>query len=377
MAWVEKHPHGFLVRWRLPDGSRPYAGPYGSRGEADAAAAEFNSRQPRKKRAVAGAKPVEPLTIAGLAAEWRLDRMDDAKRMARPGAQAYLDDVLKRVQAVAADWKLPDRAARPGDITPDMAKALRGRHVRTAAALRGILRWARGKHGTPFEPQVDEALKAPPSERGTGALLTDRQVLAAMARARRHGQLALFSCIAIYGWRPITACRRNVEHVDLKAGTIEIDRKHGDPIKHPLFPFHVDLLRPLVEGRPKRAPLFVPPRPQRTKDGKPSQRERDRWTISESGSAGMLAVWCFRNLGVRIYKGGLKNVALTRMLAGDWPWKRPLTTEEVRLYTGQKSAAIVERYERTNLQRARALMDLGQSLGTWAKDGAKLRDSAR
>lgn len=378
MAWVEKHPHGFLVRWRLPDGSRPYAGPYASRAEADAAADEFEARQPRKARARPSQRPVEPLTIAGLAAEWRLDRMDNAERMGRPGAQAYLDDVLARVQAVAASWKLPDRAARPGDITVDMAKALRKRAQRTSASLRAILRWARGRHGTPFDPMVDEALKPPPSKRAKAARLTDREAKAVLARARRHGQLPLISCLMVYGWRPITACRRNVEHVDLKARTIEVDRKHGEPIVHPLLSFHADLLRPLVEGRPKRAPLFVPPRPQRTKDGKASQRERDRWTVSKTGSAGMLAVWCARRLGVPSYQ--IKRLALSRMFAGEWPWKRPLTAEEIRLYTGQQSPGVVERYERTNLARARDLFDekpLGQSLGSWAGTASKRADTHR
>lgn len=361
MAWVEKRRSGWYVRWRHADGRKPAAGPYGSKGQATAAAAEYDAGNPPVRRGRAGGpRPVEPLTIAQVAALWRADRMADAERMERPGAREYLDDAHARIVAVAASWGTPAAPATPADATMVRAIALRKRDPRTSASMRAILRWARGHHGTPFDPQVDVALRPPPSKRARVDRLTDREAKVILARARRLGQLPIISCLMVYGWRPITACRRNVGHVDLKRGTIEIDRKHGTPLVHPLFRFHVEMLRPLVEGRPPEAPLFVPPRWAKTKAGDAHQREKDRWAISATGSAGMLAVWFRRKLLAGVGSYQLKRLALSRMLAGEWPWKRPLSPEEIRLYTGQKSDAIVLRYERTNLDRARGLMSEGQ-----------------
>lgn len=359
MAWVERRQQGWVVRWRTENGEKPVAGPYGSRAEARKEAEAFEAKTPPKRRRqrATGPRPLDPLSIAQVAAKWRLDRMDNEERMERPGAQTYLDDTLRRVVAVAESWKRPDRAARPGDVTVQMAATLRKKAKRTAAGLRAILRWSRGHLGTPFDPMVDEALKPPPSKSEITGRLTDREARAVLARARRHGQLPLIACLMVYGWRPITACRLNVGNVDLKGARINLSIKHdAKPWVHPLFPFHVEMLRPLVEGRPADEPLFVPPRPPKTKKGLPHQRQCERWTISNGGSAGMLAVWFRRNMLRDVGTKQIRKLAISRMRSGEWPWKAPMDPVDVRRFTGQKTDAIVQRYEQTNMERARAFM---------------------
>lgn len=361
MAWVEKSAQGWVIRWRADDGTRPVAGPYPSKGDAEKAASEFEARTPKRRRRTAGPRPVDPLTIAQLAALWRLDRMDDEERMKRPGAQTYLDEAKRLVSAV---WPAE---TRPQDVTVAMAKALRKKAGRTSASMRHILRWARGNHGTPFDPMVDEALKPPPSLHERRERLTDRAVLAGLSRARRHGQLALVSCLAVYGWRGITASRADVGDVDLAGARMRLTIKHDrDAWWIPLFDFHVRMLRPLVEGRAPDAPLFVPPRHARARSAD-DKRQRGRWMISPGGSAVMLATWLRRNVLPGVGSKQLKKFAVSRMLAGEWPWTRPLTRADVRLITGQKSDAIVGRYDETNLSRARAFMAQGQSKGTRAE----------
>lgn len=371
MAWTEKRPAGWFVRWRTLEGRKPVEGPYASKGDADAAAKEFEAREPPRPRGRAGGpRPVEPLTIAQLAALWRLAMMDNEERMQRPGAQTYLDDVVARIVAVAASWKLPDRAARPADVTVAMATALRKKAHRTSANMRAILRWAQGHHGTPFPPMVDVALRPPPSRKSVKERLTERDAKACLARARRAGQLPLISCLMVYGWRPITACRLNVGSVDLKGGRISLWVKHdGEPWWHPLCGFHVDMLRPLVTGRASDEPLFVPPRRAKRKDGQPHGKDVSRWTISDGGSAGMLAVWFRRHMLRGVGTKQVRKLAISRMRAGEWPWRVPMEPVAVRLITGQKTDQIVSRYEQTNMDRVRTFMTpdaRGQIGGTGA-----------
>ncbi|MBA3588859.1 site-specific integrase [Methylibium sp.] len=348
MAWIEKRSHGWVVRWRDADGVARISPPpaYGSKGDAAAAAREFEQRVPpvKRRRDRPGQTPIAPLTIAALAALWHAAQVDNDERMRRPGAQAYIDAARDLAIAAAKRW---GEAAKPADVTLDGAAALRRKVPRTAAYLRAILRWARDHHGTALDPRVFTALRPPPSKRSTAGLLTERQVKAALARARRRSQLPIFSCLSTYGWRPITACRLTVGDVDLKRREITIDRKHdGTPHTHPLFPCHVAQLGALVKGRADDAPLFRPPR---SKDGV------DRWRVSKGGSAAMLAVWFRRNLlPVGVYN--LKRFALSRMASGAWPWRAPLSIPDVRLYTGHKADAMVMRYLRTNTERARSLM---------------------
>ncbi|MBA3622969.1 MAG: site-specific integrase [Methylibium sp.] len=294
-----------------------------------------------------------PLTVAAIAAMWHAAQVDSDERMQRPGALAYINIARDLAIAAARQWDRGSEAARPADVTIEGAIALRRRVPRTAAYLRAILRWARDHHGTALDPRVFAALRPPPSKRSTAGLLTEREVKAALARARRRGQLALVSCLSAYGWRPITACRLTVGDVDLKRREITIDRKHdGTPHTHPLFPCHVDQLRELVKGRRPSDLLFRPPRARVTRK---TGLRTDGWAISAGGSASMLSCWFRWNLlPVGIY--ALKRFAISRMAIGAWPWRAPLGLADVRLYTGHKADAIVMRYLRTNEQRARSLM---------------------
>lgn len=351
MAWPEKRPSGWYIRWREPDGRKPAAGPYGSKALAVAAAEEFDARTAPKRRRRAGARPVEPLTINQLAALWKQANEGDATRMARPGAAEYLATAVALVAKAQG-------AALPGDLTPASAAALRKRLPRTASILRGILRWARDHHGTPLDPIVYASLRPQQSRRADLDLLTDRQARYVLARARRFRQLPLFSCLMLYGWRPVTACRLTVGDFDAKRGTIRLAVKHsGEPWQHPLFPFHVDMLRELAAGRPADAPLFLTPR------GKP-------WTISKTGGANTVAVWYRRNLAPRGAKVGnvyaCKRLAISRMLSGAWPWPAPLQPVDVRLFTAQRSDAIVVRYLASHDDRARKLVQ-----GAQRAEGAK------
>ncbi|MBA3684182.1 MAG: hypothetical protein H0W72_02960 [Planctomycetes bacterium] len=355
MAWVEKRPQGWVVRWRDAEGKHSTRA-YGSKAAASAAAVEFEQRTaPKRRQRRHSARPVEQLTVAQIADLWRIANEGDASRMRRPGAAEYLTTAVAQVVRTCAGkgWLMP------GDITPAAATSLRRANPKTVSILRGMLRWARDQHGVPFDPLVYAALRPAPSRRAERDLLTDRQARYVLARARRWKQMPLFSCLMAYGWRPVTACRLRVRDFNAKTGTVRTAVKHnGQPWEHPLFPEHVAMLRDLAADRPGDAPLFLTPR------GKP-------WRISARGAAATLTVWYRRNIAPKrpgnvgnIY--ALKRLAISRMLTGAWPWPQSLSPADVCLFTGQRSAEVVVRYFVTQADRARKLVGNSGAQGALA-----------
>lgn len=364
-VWGPKQlPSGaWRIRWRAADGSQPSA-TYPTRADAARAARELEIKlgpTVRGARKALGPRPPTYLTIAQIIERWRQTREGTALAQ-RPGSDEYMDEVVRKAQKIADDlgWQT-SRDARASDVAN--LKRLRKNVgvARPLSYLRAILRWAAENADQPLDVAADIAMRAPPSRKASVDLLTDREARVVLARARRLGQFALFSCLMVYGWRPITACRIKVGDVDLKRGTVRIGiKQNGEPWVHPLFAFHVDQLRPLVEGRPLSAPLF----------------------LSLRGKRGWVPHRLSRFYAKRLRPGGnagniyaLKRLAITRMDAGLWPWADKLAIADIQLFTGHRTKEQVLRYLATNLNRARALVR-GAERGAHGAAGGQTPPSA-
>lgn len=346
-VWGPKQlPSGaWRIRWRARDGSQP-SRTYTTRGEAARAAKDLEAKigpTVRRKRGGLGPQPPLYLTIEQIAERWKETREGTAIAQ-RPGADRYMSDAVRMACGVAEDlgW-ITSADANAADVATLKRTTKNVGIARPLGYLRAILRWAAENAEQPLDRAADVALRAPQSRKGLADLMTDREALVALARARRLQQLPVISCLATYGWRPITACRLKVGDVDLKREQIRIAVKHdGSPWTHPLFAFHVEQLRPLVKGRDPAEPLFL------------NTHGKVGWTNSKLGG---FYRHCLRPAGTgsgNIY--ALKRLAMTRMDLGLWPWSEPLSISDIQMFTGHKTKEQVLRYLATSMTRARSLV---------------------
>lgn len=359
-VWGPKQlPSGaWRIRWRAPDGSQP-SKTYDAKSDASRAVRDLERKigpTLRRKRRALGPQPPTFLSIETIADRWRETREGTAVAT-RPGADRYMSDAVRMACGMAEDlgWSTSRDAN-----APDVADLKRRRKnigiARPLGYLRAILRWASENAEQPLDVAADVAMRAPQSRKAAVELLTDREAKAVLNRARRLQQLPVIACLATYGWRPITACRLRVGDVDLKAETIRISiKQNGEPWTHPLFAFHVELLRPLVAARGPAEPLFL------------NTHGKVGWT---NGKLGGFYRHCLRPDGGRtgnIY--ALKRLAMTRMHLGLWPWSEPLSISDIQLFTGHKTKEQVLRYLATNLTRARGLVRGADRGAIGAPDG--------
>ncbi len=209
--------------------------------------------------------------------------------------------------------------------------------------VRAVLRWASETLDQYVDPRALVALRPRPTGRRprkelpTGAFMANWQ---RKADAASSSAGALVHCLATYGWRPITAADLVVGNLDLRAGMMTTTVKGGDVIRHPLLAKTMKRLRPLVEGRGKREPLFLNPGTGKA------------WDPSSSSGFSIVR-WCRDYLCMSSYD--LKRWAISSML------ERKMEPQTVALFTGHRTLSQVLTYARTNEEKARkALASLGQ-----------------
>lgn len=351
-VWIEKRKQGYVVRWRHL-GVKHASAAYLSKGEAVAAADELDLRLGRTlRKRKNGPRARANLTLEQLATSWQAERgMGD-----RPGQRHYGQAVVDTVKRLADElgWLTAN------DVNLESLrrwKQERKGGVRQLAYLRTVLRWASAAMDQPLDIRVDRALRAPQGQEADLQPYTAEQTQQVLDLAGLLGQGAIISCLATYGWRPITACR--ITCGDLRAdGTIRIGIKRNGPWIHPIFPHHIAELGKLAHGRGADEPLFFSTanRPWRTGQ---AAHELSRWYRDNLHPAEAQG---------NIYQ--LKRFAITRMHRGLAPWARPLSIAEIQLFTGHRSKNQVLRYIKAHLDEARGVMGHLPPVGSSGADGA-------
>lgn len=366
MAWIEKRGKRQVVRWETanPDGTTTtHSSGRLTEPKAKALVAKLRAKLPDRRRRKPGLRVADP-SIASLCTQWEAAKAQEGGKSAN-----YAKEAARRAGALA------DAA---GITTTSQATAARIRAYRTTADsgchrplayLRAVLAWAVEEMEVEIEPRFFIAARPPPSAESEHRLLTNEEASSIEAEARRLEQWPLVRCLMLYGWRPITACRLLVQHIDLAQGAVRLQVKRAKHAHaHPLHPEAAALLRPLVEDRPPGAPLFL------NRAGKPWRTRGD--------DADGVTKWYRDNLQeIAPDAGGtnaLKRWALYRMAAGLDPWPRPLSLREIRLFTGHKTDSQAARYLRHSTQEAQRLVveKRGGTVVESVKPGASVEGSS-
>lgn len=307
MAWLQRHGRGWRVCWR--EGGIERRGPIlAPKAVAAAALRQVEAEQAARRPVRRG----EALTWEALCRRWQATRP----------VGRY------REQALQMLLRLPWRT--PGEVTAAAVAAQPPGRIRV---IRSVLAYADGL-GLPIDPRA--ARQRPPAapRRPEVPLLSDGAVedLIARAEAWSPADGAIAHLIATYGHRAQSLVGLPAGGVDLEDGTITMEVKGGDRIRHPLLPATVARLRPLVEAAAgPAAPLFVGHLGKPWKDGR-------AWAAffahHVSGSHGYYQ---------------LKRYAITRMLG------LGLDAKTVASITGHRTVSLLlNTYARTNETRQRA-----------------------
>lgn len=365
MPWIEKRGKQRVVRWKTvnPDGSETvHASGRLTEPKAKALVEKLRAKLPDRRKRKAGVR-IKDHSIHEICTKWKAAKVQEAENSVNYAAEA-----ARRAEAAA------DAA---GIITVGQATAVKVRAYRTSvgasanrplAYLRAIMKWACDELEVEVPRAFFVASRPPPSAESEFPLLTDHQVEKITAEAKRLDQWPLIRCLMLYGWRPITACRILVKHVDLVNATIRLQVKRATkPHVHPLHPEAVELLRPLTVKRAQTAPLFL------SRSGKP-------W-VTRGDQAEGVTHWYKDHLNQFAPECGgtnaLKRWALNCMDHGLAPWPRPLTLREIRLFTGHKTDSQAMRYLRHSMREAERLVvgKRGSDVVEIPKHGATGTDS--
>lgn len=333
MASVERHGSGWRpVWWTNGRGSK--------RGKGEVF--------PRKADAIAAAKRIEaelsarrPVSMGTLLTWSEVISRYQAQLVERGHtAHGYPEKVGKSLETLVATrgWKTT------GDVTPGNVGVLK---VSQHRYLKAALRFAQLLN----QPVDQRCVRLKPPRRAkkpAAALLTDEEVAALIDRAGRFSAAlaAAGYLVATYGHRPESLVRMVCGDVQLagQPPTISMPVKSGDRIRHPLTAASVEVLRPLVAGRPAAAPLLLRP------DGEP-------W---KDGDA--LAIYWYHQVGEHVTPGRpgiyhLKRRAITRLLAAGMD---PATIASI---TGHRTPSVILTYARTNEQRQAAAIAVLEKIG--------------
>lgn len=335
MASIEKLPSGrWRVRWREGGrGSSVHKSPsVGTKAEAVGLKGRIEADLLARHAPHEGA--VE--TLRTLTRAWAI---------ARAGVRdpAYASDDLARLDAVLARYGWSDRVdLTPSDIATarSATKTLDGEPVRwsprAGALLATVLRWAVDQRGARIDPRAIVGLRPGPVRRRAYPrdLVATADVDGWIARGDEIAPDcgALVHCLALYGWRPITAGRMRVGDVDLARSVIRARVKGGDVIEHPILAATADRLAPIMQGRKPTDPLFIDPR-----TGSP-YADRGPYTV---------AAWWRWHIGQRSYDA--KRFAISNLLRHGAP-------HEVARITGHRCPAVLFRYGTSTEDRSRELL---------------------
>lgn len=322
MSSVCRKGSGWVVRWR--EGGRNRTSP---RFGTEAEAADF--RDDLDERQVVASKPDPRIRM-----EWaELVKRFVADRVARGH---YAGRYANRVRAQLLAIGTVNKWRTAADV-PATAKA--GLQVGHRRSLVALLRFAI-QIDQPVDRRFFDARNPPRKAPLRADLITDDQAAQAQTLAASKGPhaAALVHLLATYGHRPESLCQATVGAVNLAAGKIDLEVKGHRRVRHPLLPETVAVLRPIVEGRPASAPLFLDPH------GEP-------W-----GTGQRFARWYQHQIGATAHKDAagvyqLKRWAISGMLA------RGLDAVTVASITGHKTPSLLtDLYGRVNDQRQTAAM---------------------
>jgi site-specific recombinase XerD len=324
----------YQIRWY--EGGKRRASPVvRSRADAEAMSRAIEARLAAQKSI--GCRDGLPLPLAEVVHRWKTDRINNGR------SKEYADEAAGLVLRVAEEY----RWTRTSHVTPAAIDAWRrdkkGRITRTFSYLRAVLRWARDRLGQEVHQAALVETAKSPRRRPSADLLTDDQMTALEAEAAKQSPscVALLRFLATYGHRPITAARLTVADLDLERGTLTLNVKGGDTIRHAVLPSTMDDLRPLIEGQRPTCPIF------RTVTGLPYLDPRATRTRQR------MPAW-FRDLaaraGVKASIYDLKRLAVSRLFAAG----ADLAT--IASITGHRTPAVLLRYARTNEARQQAAL---------------------
>lgn len=229
-----------------------------------------------------------------------------------------------------------------GDITGDSVLDWIGKKDApkgTIRIVRGILRWSLGpkaKQRIPVEVLVGLTVK------DSGMVDPERMEDSVAEEIQKRADAldpvtgAMTYCYQTYAWRPITMGKITIGDVDLKAATVWTIVKDPGGLRRVLVPLKEEMIRrfkPLMEGKPKDAPLF------------PHPLTGQAFTPRGHRAA---CVWLGRHNGITYSN---KRLGMSRMDEAGF------VNSEIKMFTGHKSDITCDRYKRTNLSRARAAAD--------------------
>lgn len=344
MAWIEKRGNKRVVRWHTinPDGTKTtHASGRLTEPKAKALVKKLGAKIPDRRQRKRGVR-ITDYTIAFICAQWHAHKVIESEQSIN-----YADEASAKAQAVAEAAGVTHVSELTGEVIRAYRLATGSSVDRSLAYLRAIVAWSVDEYDMEVDQRFFAASRPRPSKESEARLLTDTEHRAICDKAQIMEQWPLIHCLQLYGWRPITACRIQVGHVNLTAATIRLQvKRQSKPHVHPLFPESVDLLRPLCENRPDDAPLFL-------------SRMENVWR-TRGDSADGLTRWYADNLGPLAPDTGgtnaLKRWAIHAMKIGLPPWPRALTSREIRLFTGHKTDSQVARYERHSASEALQLV---------------------
>lgn len=369
---VEQRGSKWIIYWTGPDGKRQRHWPdppIFHKAIAKQEAAKFAERlgleQPLPD-VKPGLRPIDRWDFPTLAQKWL------AVKAEHSSSWDYAQSALRTGKALGV--------TRLDEITKEHVRAYREKkhaesNLRKTAQL---LRWAVAE-GQVVNRSVLTEIKPRSAGRTVEReadveLISEGEMQDIRAEAARRGQLPLIHCLALFGWRPISANLLEVRDVVLDAAVPTVTlrvKMRAEPFVHPIDGDTVRLLRPLVEGRESTERVFRNPR------GEPWECERHPLTGLEI-SASQMRDW-YRNVLKKLAPHcgniyGLKRYALTAMHEGRPPWRKALSHRQIRLYSGHKTDSQVARYLRTNLDEAYDL--LGGQGGQMEEISVKMHQDA-
>jgi hypothetical protein len=219
---------------------------------------------------------------------------------------------------------------------------------RAGALLSTVLRWSCDRRAASIDRRAIAALRPGPERRRVFPRdLVDEKTVAGWTRKAADISptcAAIVHCLALYGWRPITAGRMRVGDVDLDRRVVRARVKGGDVIEHPIVDETTERLAAIIDKRQASEPLFIDPRTGRA--------------FTDTGSYSVAAWWRW-HIGARSYDA--KRYAISRLL-------RHAPPHEVARITGHRCPQVLFRYATTAEERTRAILEQatehGHTMGT-------------
>jgi hypothetical protein len=319
MPSLERRGRKYRVRYREGGGLRstPWrAGRDAALDDLDLVSARLAAHRPAGPRTMSWAELVE---------RWRQDlalRAGERWRLEAPRLALALGE--------RHGWR------RAADVR---AEHLAGMGRGQVILVRAVCRYANLRLGQASDQQALAMPRSATRRRPRTDLLSDQQVAAAQALADRWGPGPglLVHLVATYGHRPQSLVGLHVSAIDRVAGTLTLQVKSQDEVRHPVLPATLERAGQAAGGRDQGEPLIL------SHLGRPWRRGCDA------------AGWYYHCVGPEVHpqRPGvyeLKRWAISRMLGAG------LDLATIASITGHRHLPTILRYARTHEDRQRAAL---------------------